>query len=124
MEIEIDRHMAEVADLLNTKCPGCNRVFYDFDGCFAVTHSRPDGCGQLIFGWCFETFDDSATSHAHVVVCENSVNRGHYFGNIDDFLRLCSERNNRRANAYIDTIESEDIKERVRERARPLMEEQ
>jgi len=48
---ELERHRTHINEqILNIRCPKCQRVFAEFEGCFPVT--RPS-CGACFCGWCF-----------------------------------------------------------------------
>jgi hypothetical protein len=67
-------HRNHILDkLLSLSCPRCERVFDDFEGCFALKCSGKGGCGCGFCGWCLE--DCGADSHAHVAVCPSRVAR-------------------------------------------------
>ena len=42
-------------------------------------------CGAGICAWCLTDCGESAQSHAHVLTCEFSLNRGSFFGTKEQF---------------------------------------
>jgi hypothetical protein len=53
-------------DVLSLKCPRCEAVFLDFEGCFALTCSRLD-CRAGFCAWCLK--DCGRDAHSHVPLC-------------------------------------------------------
>ena len=57
-----------IEDILTLRCPHCNVVIVDFDGCFAVQHSEGEqgryqqGCDLYFRGWCFENAEQITTA--------------------------------------------------------------
>ena len=60
-----------IGDTVATKCPSCHKLFYNFDGCCALTCS----CGAHFCALCFKTEDkwEVAGVHEHVMNCGDKV---------------------------------------------------
>ncbi len=59
-----------IGDLVAPKCPECNELFYNFDGCPALSCT----CGAKFCALCFEGgFEDTAEVHRHVLQCGEHV---------------------------------------------------
>jgi len=71
----------EYVNILNETCPGCNKVFYDFDACAALYCS----CGTYFCGFCFEILEDMGSAHYHVQRCPKNPCDGNLFINIEDW---------------------------------------
>lgn len=61
-------------DLVNTRCPACNGVIYDFNGCYALRCQ----CSAALCGFCLAV-DPSGDSHAHVRGCSKNPKKNEYF---------------------------------------------
>ena len=100
-----------VEQLVNIKCPSCQAVFADFDGCFALNCHR---CGAGICGWCMAVCGQDA--HSHVAKCKMNKGHGQYYGSPQQFEKL---RNTERKDKIIDYLKTLDpllqapVKERV-----------
>ena len=67
---DLERHRRFIQeDILNLRCPRCNQVFVDFNGCFALTCSR---CKAGFCGWCLA--DCGRDAHRHVANCRLNQN--------------------------------------------------
>ena len=73
--IEIQKR--KCLEMLNVRCPHCEKVFVDFDACCAVKCS----CNVHFCAWCldFNSFNQDET-HEHVKHCSESLKQGHYYG--------------------------------------------
>ena len=90
-------HITE--QLLNLRCPnpnGCNQVFVDFQGCFALTCSK---CGCGFCAWCLEYCDRDA--HAHVRECAAKKNADPYYGTVEEFHQAHRVRRKREVQQYL-----------------------
>ena len=126
MKAATERHRQKIIeDILTLRCPHCNLVIIDFDGCFAVQHSEGEqgrykhGCGLYFCGWCLEKCRTNDDCHNHVKACQHNLHPGSYSGTIDEFNRIHAQR--RRAlvltylqNIVVDVQEREEIKRALR----------
>lgn len=62
---EVTFRMRQIAELMNPRCPGCDKVFLEFDACAAVTCT----CGCHFCGLCFTPCLDFDDCHDHVAQC-------------------------------------------------------
>ena len=76
-----------IEKIFTLACPLCGTAFLDFNGCCALTCSKP-GCGCGFCAYCLEDCGDDA--HAHVSKCFKFGSRADMFG---DFKTV---QNNRR----------------------------
>jgi hypothetical protein len=73
---KVEMLIDEVMDILSTKCPNCNTVFCDFDGCSCVTCKN---CKHQFCAFCFEYSNkDGYTSHKHVRNCKKNPSASEY----------------------------------------------
>ncbi len=70
------------SDILNLQCPRCHTVFVDFEGCFALTCSKPN-CQAGFCAWCLQDCD--ADAHRHVANCPENSTLSEVFGTIQSF---------------------------------------
>ena len=126
MKAATERHRQKIIeDILTLRCPHCNLVIIDFNGCFAVQHSEGEqgrykqGCGLYFCGWCLEKCRTNDDCHNHVKACQHNLHPGSYYGTIDEFNRVHAQR--RRAlvltylqNIVVDVQEREEIKRALR----------
>ena len=73
-----------IEQIFSLACPRCGQVFMDFDGCFALTCSRPDcGCG-----FCAKCLKDCGKdAHGHVGRCDMYGARG-FHGDFDKVQKV------------------------------------
>lgn len=81
-------------NLLNDRCPRCQKVFIDQDGCLALYC----GCGCGFCGYCLK--DCGSDAHAHVRSCTYMASRG-YFNN---FQAVQAQRRTKRLAEYFSRI--------------------
>ena len=95
--------------LLNLKCPRCQRVFLDFNGCFALTCN---GCACGFCAWCLA--DCGQDAHRHVTECKQNLapDRG-YFSTLELFEQAHKARRERELRAYFDSLGSQELREAV-----------
>lgn len=74
------------SDELNLKCPHCDAVFYDFDGCAALQCE----CGGFFCAFCLEPGESSLHAHAHVKSCPFNPNPNQYY--ISETIEVISQR--------------------------------
>eukprot|EP00045_Choanoeca_perplexa_P016982 m.237026 g.237026 ORF g.237026 m.237026 type:complete len:359 (+) comp17416_c0_seq12:6919-7995(+) len=71
----------QLISILNLKCPSCEQVFIDFDGCFALVCSR---CRINFCGWCLQQCSsNSAQHHSHISRCP--MGNGQLYSNLTRF---------------------------------------
>mgnify|MGYP001292685967 CR=1 FL=1 len=70
--------------ILNETCPGCDKVFCDFDACAAL-YCR---CGTYFCGFCFETLDNMSSAHDHVKSCSLNPSEGELFINLESWEKI------------------------------------
>lgn len=95
----------QLLDLLYTRCPGCQAVFFDFEGCFAITC---DHCGASFCGFCLELGQSSDATHRHVQRCSANTN-GDYYGDIGIFHRLARARNRKRVIEFLQSMTDKSV---------------
>ena len=108
------KHIEE--EILQLKCPrpGCQRAFYDFEGCFAISCGA---CPCKFCGWCLKDCGDR-DAHPHVRQC-GKVPRGvdPLFPHMPDvrgaFEKTNKQRCSERIKDYLKNL-SIDIREDVR----------
>ena len=76
------------ADHLNSACPHCDAVFYDFDGCLAL---RCD-CGGFFCALCFKACASNQEAHAHARECASNPNPGELYLSMDAWHRVQARR--------------------------------
>ncbi|KAF2078554.1 hypothetical protein CYY_000177 [Polysphondylium violaceum] len=99
-------------DLLNTKCPNCQMVFFEFDGCYAVvcTGQGQGGCQAHFCGFCLHISSDSISNHNHVQNCAQNPGVGYYA----DKKVFYDIRNNEKKKKIIESIKKEqDMEKRL-----------
>ena len=84
---ELRGHVLE--KIFTLACPRCDQAFVDFNGCFALTCSRP-GCGCGFCAYCLQ--DCGKDAHEHVRHCRKHGATGDFFGDFD-----AAQRNRRSA---------------------------
>ena len=125
MKAATERHRQKIIeDILTLRCPHCNLVIIDFDGCFAVQHSEGDhgrykqGCGLYFCGWCLEKCGTNDDCHNHVNACQHNLHPGSYYGTNDEFSRVHNQRRRALVLTYlqnvVDVQEREEIKRVLR----------
>ena len=125
MKAATERHRQKIIeDILTLRCPHCNLVIIDFDGCFAVQHSGGEqgrykqGCGLYFCGWCLEKCRTNDDCHIHVKACKYNLHPGSYYGTIDEFSRVHNQRRRALVLTYlqnvVDVQEREEIKRVLR----------
>ena len=57
--------LSRILDAAQARCPHCDLVFLDFDGCAAVQCQ----CGEWFCGLCLSACDGSVHAHRHVLRC-------------------------------------------------------
>jgi hypothetical protein len=90
-------HITE--NILNLRCPnpnGCNQVFVDFNGCFALTCSK---CGCGFCAWCLAYCDRNA--HAHVRTCAHKLNDDAFYGSVAEFHQAHRQRRQAAVRQYL-----------------------
>ena len=122
MKAATERHRQKIIeDILSLRCPHCNLVIIDFDGCFAVQHSEGEhwrykqGCGLYFCGWCLEKCGTNDDCHNHVKACQYNLHPGSHHGTIDEFNRVHGQRRQTLVLKYLkenifDVQEREEIK--------------
>ena len=131
MKAATERHRLKIIeDILTLRCPHCNLVIVDFNGCFAVQHKEYDagsyqqGCGLYFCGWCLEKFGTSAACHNHVRVCLHSLHRGSIGGDNVDFNRVHTQRQRTQVEKYLQNVadaqEREEIEKALRKELNDL----
>jgi len=63
--VKARQHIEE--EIQQMKCPRCRKVFYDFEGCFAISCGGQYPCNFC--GWCLSDCGDRHAAHAHVRIC-------------------------------------------------------
>ena len=75
----VQRDPFELQSIVETvmllRCPHCETVFHDFDGCAAVLCR----CGQYFCGLCLQPCSNRENAHEHVAACRYNWSPGHYF---------------------------------------------
>ncbi len=67
---------------LNLKCPHCDTVYFDFEGCMALKCST---CMKCFCGYCHIGFESSQGTHQHVRAClMNETRNGSYYANANE----------------------------------------
>ena len=74
----------EYAQILNEKCPGCDKVFCDFDACAAL-YCR---CGTYFCGFCFEVEESMTSAHEHVKKCPKNPYPGELFIDLESWKNI------------------------------------
>jgi len=69
IELTVRMHHDEIIDLLNMRCPSCQKVFVDWDGCTALSCVH---CSSWFCAYCFHLDENSHDSHQHVQNCQNN----------------------------------------------------
>jgi len=65
------------SEALNLACPHCDTVYYDFEGCMALTCSS---CQKHFCGYCHKQTQNSRSCHDHVRECDmNQTINGSYY---------------------------------------------
>jgi hypothetical protein len=102
-----------IRDILNNRCPNCNLVINDFEGCFAVKHeaSYTDintgqeiviGCRKFFCAWCHRKFHSNQLCHEHVKNCPNNPHKGSHSGKMHEYHAVQAEGRKAKVAAYID----------------------
>lgn len=80
-----------VERILTLHCPRCDQAFIDFDGCCALTCSRP-GCGCGFCAFCLA--DCGADAHRHVLQCPENTSpaRGYFISSPQFNQSQCDRR--------------------------------
>lgn len=73
---------------LNPKCPRCNTVFVDYDGCDAV-QCLQKGCGANFCGLCLLECDNDQKAHAHVTLEHGQLYSSQEVKDIEHKKRAC-----------------------------------
>lgn len=75
-----------VERILTPHCPGCDRVFVDFDACAALRCT----CGCIFCAFCFERCSSMDAAHAHIRTCDRRPREmdDPFFVNIHDWAAL------------------------------------
>ena len=96
-------------NLLNLKCPRCQAVFLDFNGCFALTCNS---CACGFCAWCLE--DCGGDAHQHVARCQHNLapNRS-VFSTMELFERAHRLRRERELRAYFQSLGSQELRQAV-----------
>jgi uncharacterized Zn finger protein (UPF0148 family) len=100
-EDQVAMHSRKIADILNLKCPRCETVFFDFDGCFALICGR---CKAGFCGWCLQ--DCARDAHSHVEHCRFKISADPFFGTKDEFNESNRQRTIRLIEIYMKTIDA------------------
>lgn len=74
-KVNHDELRLKIEDALSLSCPHCFNVFYDYDGCDAVTCQK---CANYFCGLCLETCHNSADAHTHAQNCKYKNEKSHY----------------------------------------------
>merc|ERR1711998_132824 len=82
-------HLRAIEDALNTRCPRCKSVFYDFNGCYALTCGNGN-CGIGFCGFCLA--DCGRDAHRHVSGCALNPRKGEYFHPLELFHEVHRRR--------------------------------
>ncbi len=105
-DVIFTRHREHICGLLTPSCPRCKRVFFDFDGCFAISCSGQGGCGCAFCAYCLE--DCGADAHHHVAACPHRPHRApsvdgvydRYYGSKAEFEAAMKTLRTRRVREY------------------------
>lgn len=76
MERRVLASRQRIEELQSDRCPRCERVFIDFEGCAALTCGYAD-CGAAFCAFCGEDCGDD--SHVHVRRCRLNPRRDEYY---------------------------------------------
>ena len=76
-----------VNDIMCLKCPQCKMVFFDFNGCCALTCAN-ESCNANFCALCLAAFPNSPSTHVHVITCR--YNEPDYGRSRDYFLSSAS----------------------------------
>jgi HrpA-like RNA helicase len=105
-----EMHVTHITDkLLNLHCPRCNRVFLDFDGCFAVQCGPPCSCSFC--GFCLA--DCGSDAHGHVRSCPQNPTPGEYFNTKQTFHAIHRNRFRNDVLAYVRQLPSLELRQAV-----------
>ena len=126
----VGRHVTHIADnLLTPKCPRCDAAFVDFEGCFALACGRRE-CGENFCGWCMAGFGKGGrqATHAHVLECPQSLERGSYYSTEQKFAQALRTRAIAAIPRYLDVAvglrgvaANARLRDQVVERLRPML---
>lgn len=106
------KHRRALENILNPKCPSCQRVFEYFTGCCAVTC---DGCKNVFCGLCLIYFSNNSNdTHSHVIVCSDNPRQGGYFVDENIVRNIWRKRNEGKINDYLNSIHDVKIREALR----------
>jgi hypothetical protein len=97
-------------EALTLKCPHCQKAFFDFSGCCAVTCE----CNKHFCGLCAVACTDGGACHDHVRGCELNKNRGEYFCSEEQIKAAHRLIRIRKLKPLVKTIPA-DVKEEVLE---------
>lgn len=89
----VDGLRKQVEEIMNPRCPRCQKVFQDWDGCFAVTCT----CGCGFCGICLQ--DCGTDAHAHCLQAH-----GNYHFSFDTFKRRFGDLATTRIRALLDRV--------------------
>ena len=96
-ESETTRAYQQLMGLLNLKCPECEQVFVDFDGCFALVCSR---CQAGFCGWCLQACSRNAAQH-HLHVQRCPLGNGKLYASLVDFNQHHRQRQREHVKLYL-----------------------
>ena len=78
--------MLRIRHIAIPRCPQCDAIIPDFEGCSALACGRRSklgdrneivgGCGANICGWCLAHIPAHESAHAHVIECKENPNLG------------------------------------------------
>jgi hypothetical protein len=71
----VDEHTHALDESQNLRCPQCDAVFLDFDGCLSVHCLR---CDRHFCAACLEFHGPSGKTHAHVKICARNPSQELY----------------------------------------------
>jgi hypothetical protein len=85
-EFTAEEHRAAIIErVMYLRCPRCEAVFVDFQGCFALTCGK---CKAAFCAWCLQDFGDSAQCHRHLASgCSRAQTQSAntMYGTLDEF---------------------------------------
>lgn len=88
-------------NILNLRCPHCDIVIFDFDGCYSL---KCNNCANYFCAWCFIGFTNEDDCHKHILYCESTLNYGNYSCSYDKFVVVQNMNKIKKINSYVDKL--------------------
>ena len=92
-------------EALNLKCPHCETVYAEFDGCMALKCST---CSENFCGYCHFKAKDSMGAHDHVRGClMNETRNGSYYATEEEIIQAQRRYRTREIKKFLQQFKKE-----------------